>query len=105
MQVHQDQDHRVCRGLLKKLQKLPAANYGAEVVKGISTSIRKKITREILVGDGDSGHFVGIFDNGATAIDAATDIDFAEIDEETLDEIIYSYGGDENVEDVAVLSS
>jgi len=87
----------------EELTKLPAANYDAEVVKGISTAIRKKITREILVGDGGTGHFVGIFDDGATAISAATDIDFAEIDEETLDEIIYSYGGDENVEDVAVL--
>lgn len=87
----------------EELTKLPAANYDAEVVKGISTAIRKKITREILVGDGATGHFVGIFDDGATAISAATDIDFAEIDEETLDEIIYSYGGDENVEDVAVL--
>lgn len=87
----------------EELTKLPAANYDAEVVKGISTAIRKKITREILVGDGASGHFVGIFDDGATAITAATDIDFAEIDEETLDTIIYSYGGDENVEDVAVL--
>ena len=87
----------------EEMQKLPAANYDAEVVKGITTAIRKKITREILVGDGGTGHFVGIFDDGATAISAATDIDFAEIDEETLDEIIYSYGGDENVEDVAVL--
>jgi HK97 family phage major capsid protein len=87
----------------EELTKLPAANYDAEVVKGISTAVRKKITAEILVGDGTSGHFVGIFDDDATAIDAATDIDFAAIDEETLDEIIYSYGGDENVEDVAVL--
>jgi HK97 family phage major capsid protein len=87
----------------EEMQKLPAANYGAEVVKGISVAVRKKLTREILVGDGATGHFVGIFDDGATAISAATDIDFAEIDEETLDEIIYSYGGDENVEDVAVL--
>lgn len=87
----------------EELVKLPAANYDAEVMKGISIAIRKKITKEILVGDGTSGHFVGIFDDGATAIDAATDISFAEIDENTLDEIIYSYGGDENVEDVAVL--
>lgn len=87
----------------EELTKLPAANFDAEVVKGISIATRKKITKEILVGDGASGHFVGIFDDGATAIDATTDIDFAEIDEETLDEIIYSYGGDENVEDLAVL--
>ena len=87
----------------EELVKLPAANFDAEVVKGISVAVRKKIAQEILIGDGTSGHFVGIFDDGATAIDAATDIDFAEIDENTLDTIIYSYGGDENVEDLAVL--
>jgi HK97 family phage major capsid protein len=87
----------------EELVKLPAANFDAEVVKGISIACRKKITKEILIGDGTSGHFVGIFDDGATAIDAATDIDFAEIDEDTLDTIIYTFGGDENVEDMAVL--
>lgn len=87
----------------EELEKLPAADYGREVVKGISIAVRKKINREILFGDGTSGHFTGIFDDGATAIDANTDIDFSEIDEETLDTIIYSYGGDENVEDLAVL--
>lgn len=87
----------------EELVKLPAANYDAEVQKGISIAIRKKITKEILVGDGESGHFVGIFDDGATAIDADTDIDFAEIDENTLDTIIYGFGGDENVEDISVL--
>ncbi|MFA7256799.1 MAG: phage major capsid protein [Kiritimatiellales bacterium] len=87
----------------EELNKLPAANFDGEVVKGISIALRKKITKEILIGDGTTGHFVGIFDNNATAIDAAKDIDFAEIDENTLDEIIYSFGGDENVEDIAVL--
>lgn len=87
----------------EELVKLPAANFDAEVVKGISVACRKKISAEILIGDGESGHFVGIFDNGATAIAASTDIDFAEIDEETLDTIIYSFGGNENVEDQAVL--
>lgn len=87
----------------EELEKLPAADYGREVIKGISISVRKKINKEILFGDGTSGRFVGIFDDGATAISEDTDIDFAEIDEETLDTIIYSYGGDENVEDVSVL--
>lgn len=87
----------------EELEKLPAADYGREVVKGISVAVRKKINREILFGDGDTGHFVGIFDEKATAISVDTDIDFAEIDEETLDTIIYSYGGDEDVESVSVL--
>lgn len=87
----------------EELQKLPAADYDAEVVKGIRIAARKKITREILVGDGSTGHLVGIFSDKATAIDANTDLELAEINNNTLDEIIFSYGGDEDVEDAAVL--
>jgi len=87
----------------EEVLKLPAANYEAEVLKGIRIALRKKITGQILAGDGESNHLVGIFDDDAAAIDAATDIDIAEIDETTLDEILYGFGGDEDVEDVAVL--
>lgn len=87
----------------EELQKLPAADYDGEVMKGITIATRKKITREILIGDGTTGHIVGIFDDNATAIDAATDLAIATIDNTTLDEIVFSYGGDEDVEDAAVL--
>lgn len=87
----------------EELQKLPDADYDAEVMKGIRIASRKKITREILIGTGATNHLAGIFSDQATAIDADTDIDFSEIDETTLDDIIFSYGGDEEVEDAAVL--
>lgn len=87
----------------EELLKLPAADYDGEVMKGISVATRKKITREILVGDGLTGHFTGIFSDKATAIVSSTDKELTAVNETTLDEIIYSYGGDEEVEDVAVL--
>ena len=87
----------------EEVQKLPAAAYDAEVMKGITLAARKKISREILVGNGATNRLAGIFSAAATAIDAATDLALAEIDETTLDEIIYTFGGDENVEDAAVL--
>lgn len=87
----------------EEVLKLPAANYDAIVERNNRTGLRKKITKEILVGDGAANHLVGIFSAAATAIDAATDIEIAAIDDTTLDEIIYAYGGDENVEDTAVL--
>ena len=87
----------------EELIKLPAANYDGEVMKGIRIASRKCITREILVGTGAANRLVGIFSDQATAIELATDIDFAEIDETTLDDIIFGYGGDEEVEDAAVL--
>lgn len=87
----------------EEVQKLPAANYSSVIVGGVNKSLRKKITKEILIGDGGAGHLVGIFSAKATAIAAATDLSIGAIDADTLDNIIYSYGGDEDVEDTAVL--
>lgn len=87
----------------EEVLKLPAAAYDAEVQKGIRIATRKKITREILIGQGGTNELVGIFSAAATAIDPATDLTLATIDNNTLDEIVFSFGGDEEVEDAAVL--
>lgn len=87
----------------EEVTKLPAANYSGVIVAGTNKSIRRKITREILIGDGSAGHLAGIFSSAATAINDTTDISLATIDETTLDSIIFAYGGDEDVEDTAVL--
>lgn len=83
--------------------KLPAAPYADVVVGGIQRSIRKTLAKEIMLGDGEAGHLVGIFSDKATAIDADTDLSLATIDNNTLDNIIFSYGGDEAVEGQSVL--
>lgn len=87
----------------EEVAKLPAANYEKIIVGGVGKSLRKKITREILIGDGATGHLVGIFSDKATAIDPATDLPLAAIDADTLDNILFSFGGEEDVEDTAVL--
>ncbi|MGG3046222.1 phage major capsid protein [Bacillus anthracis] len=87
----------------EETQKLPNANYSGVIVGGVNKAIRKKITREILIGDGGAGHLVGIFSDKATAIVPSTDLSISKIDADTLDNIIFSYGGDEDVEDTAVL--
>ncbi len=84
----------------EELQKLPAADYHNEVIKGIRVASRKRITRDILVGDGSNGQLMGIF-NTDTIVSG--DISINKITNTTLDEIIFSYGGDEDVEDPAVL--
>lgn len=78
--------------------KLPAANYDSLVVTGISRSLRKKLAKEMLIGTGNANQLVGIFSAKATAIDAASDLEISAIDENTLDDIVFSYGGDEAVE-------
>ncbi|PFE06775.1 phage major capsid protein [Bacillus cereus] len=87
----------------EELQKLPAADYDGEVMKGITVATRKKITREIIIGTGATNRLIGIFSTAAKAIDPTTDLEISKIDASTLDDIIYSYGGDEDVEDAAVL--
>lgn len=89
--------------LTEELEKLPAAAYADEVFKNIRTSMRKLLTREILIGAGGTNQIVGIFSDKATAIDASTDIELSQITDTTLDEILFRYGGDEEVEDPAVL--
>lgn len=89
--------------LTKELQKLPAAPYADTVFQNIRTSMRKLLTKEILIGAGGSNQIVGIFSDKATAIDADSDYAISQITDTTLDEILFNYGGDEEVEDPAVL--
>lgn len=89
--------------ITNEIKKLPAADYEGVVMQGITRSARKKLAKEILVGTGAAGHLVGILTAAATAIDATTDLSIATISNTTLNEIIFSYGGDEAVEDQATL--
>lgn len=83
--------------------KLPNADYDQLVQTGTGKALRRKISKQILIGDGATGHIIGIFSDKASAIDPTTDLEISDIDADTLDEIIMAYGGDEEVEDEAVL--
>lgn len=86
--------------ITEEVLKLPRANYGQKVVESVRQSLRKKITKEILNGRGPvQEEFVGIFSAEAKAINPATDMEISEINEDTLENIIYAFGGDEDVED------
>jgi len=88
----------------EEVQRLADAPYEAMVTQGVVKATRTKMSREILIGDGTAGRYVGIFDDGATAIDSATDLSIpAALVNTTLDDIVYGYGGIEEVEGEAVL--
>lgn len=89
--------------ITEELEKLPALPYQAEVLKNINISLRKKISQQILKGAGDSNTFTGIFSDKATALTDCEALEIGEINENTLDDIIFAYGGDEEVEGGAVL--
>lgn len=89
--------------ITEELEKLPALPYSQEVLKGINVALRKKISQQILLGAGTTNTFKGIFANGVEALADNTDLEIAEINENTLNDIIYAYGGDEEVEGGACL--
>lgn len=86
----------------EEVEKLPAADYVREVEGSVKGALRKKIIGQILNGTG-SGQFVGIVNASTDIIDANQTKVVAAIDENTLDNIIFDYGGDEDVEGDAML--
>lgn len=89
--------------ITEELEKLPSLPYQAEVLKNINISLKKTIAKQILRGAGTSNTFTGIFSDKATAIESSSDISISEINENTLDEIIFSFGGEEEVENGACI--
>lgn len=91
----------------EEMQKLPNADYDSVVEGSVSKAIRRYLSRQILIGDGTTSNLKGIFFNPSNAgdrvIDPDTDIEISAIGADTLDDIIYSFGGDEEVEGVATL--
>lgn len=91
--------------ITKELTKLPNANYQALVIKRVRDAIRKKMGGQIISGAGTSNTIKGIY-NADTKVLPATngaDIELEAIDADTLNTVVFSYGGDEAIEDEQVL--
>lgn len=74
-------------------------NYQNEVLKAIRIALRKKLARQILIGRGPAyEELTGIFHAPGNVIPAGYDLELATIDENTLDQLVFGYGGDEGVE-------
>lgn len=86
----------------EEVEKLPAARYVAEIESAVVGALRKKIIGQIIAGSG-TDELVGIVNAPTSIITAAQRKTIAAIDENTLDNIIFKYGGDEDVEGDAYL--
>ena len=86
----------------EEVEKLPSANYMAEVDAAVVGAWRKKLISQIVNGTG-TGELVGITNAPAKVIEATQRKTIATIDENTLDNIVFDYGGDEEVEGDATL--
>ena len=82
----------------EEIKKLAPAAYDNIISNSVARAVRRKISRQIVIGAGTSNTLCGIFSAGSGVIDGSTDIEITAIDETTLDEIIFAYGGEEDVE-------
>jgi len=89
--------------ITEELEKLPSIPYQAEVLRNINISLKKKISEQILRGAGTTNTFTGIFSEAAIALADKPALDVEAITDSTLDDIVFAYGGDEEVEGGAVL--
>lgn len=89
----------------EELERLPNANYEAEIRKGVEIALKKKMAQQQIGGTGESNTFMGITSSHAdnTAVLASDDMELSKIDQDTLNKIIFAYGGDEEVEQKGVL--
>ena len=92
----------------EEVKKLPNIDYASKVQEACLIALKKKLSQQIINGtgvateEGKNDEMVGIFAS-PVAIDSAKDKDIAEIGINTLNEAIFSYGGDEDVETEATL--
>ncbi len=89
--------------ITEELEKLPSLPYQAEVIKNINIALKKKISEQILRGPGTSNTFTGIFSDQAVALADGEALEISTITDQTLDDIIFAYGGDEEIEGGAYL--
>lgn len=85
----------------KEVKNLPSANYLALISKRVTGAIKKKIGAQAVVGAGTTNTINGIYNADVKVMptDAKTsDIELKAIDADTLNEITFAYGGDEDVE-------
>lgn len=90
--------------LSEELQSIPEANYADLVESNVSLSIKKKLAKEIMLGDGTSSHFVGLLCAPGSNLNTNTYTDMEkDIDENTIFDITVDFGGTEDVESRQVL--
>lgn len=86
----------------KEVKKLPAASYLALISKRVTSAIKKKIGAQAIIGAGTTNTIKGIYNADTkvmpTKAGETSDIELVKIDEDTLNEITFAYGGDEEVE-------
>lgn len=77
--------------------KLPKLNYEAEVRNGLNVALRKVMSAQIVKGAGTTNTFKGITADEVEALEATDVVEVSSVTDNTLNDIIFHYGGDEEV--------
>lgn len=89
--------------LSEEVLKLSNLDYEAEVIKGVEVALKKKMAQQAIAGAGTTNTFKGITADGVEALEASDIVNISAVTDTTLDEILYSFGGDEEVMGTGVL--
>ena len=85
----------------EEVKKLPNIDYARKVQEACRIALKKKLSQQIIAGTGTK-EMVGITAS-PVAVDSAKDVEITEIGLDTLNEAVFGYGGDEDVETQAVV--
>lgn len=89
--------------LSEEVLKLPNLDYEAEVIKNAEVALKKRMAQQAIAGAGTTNTFKGITADSVEALEATDVVEISAITNTTLDEILYSFGGDEEVLGTGVL--
>ena len=81
----------------EEVKELNTIDYLDAIIKNVQKSLRKKASKEIVIGDGTTNHLRGIANAPAKVMPADYKLDVKAFDKNTLRNIIMAYGGDEDV--------
>lgn len=82
----------------EEILKLAPVAYDETISNSVVRAARRKISREIVIGTGATNTLRGILSAESKVISGNTDVEISEITATTLDEIVFGYGGDTEVE-------
>lgn len=87
----------------EEVEKLPDADYVSRVGQAVEKALKKKIGAQAIAGTGSENTIRGIYNADSKVLDGNGDIEIATIDQDTLNTIVFGFGGEEAVEDEQTL--
>lgn len=82
----------------KQVKKLPSIDYLSNIAKRVRGAVKKKIGAQSIAGAGTTNTIRGLYNADSKVLNGESDIELNGIDIDTLNTIVFKYGGNEDVE-------